>query len=219
MSRILLTLFLWAFLLVTNSVLSAPLEAGIKRPEQLVLPFQEIPPYEFLCIDEIRGSAKPDKVGAKFTTYLSKEFYKLFLWTQCGEPEIPPRYDGQLDNMFYWDIRFGNDGESSKPKATNIRLNPTKYQGSDKAIIKLIFDLGIYENITTTYTLIREDGHWKIDDIAPKGDPVTKENDGDTVLERSNSIKTDMQKNYNAALAHYNKEQAQQNTTAPASKP
>jgi hypothetical protein len=72
----------------------------------------------------------------------------------------------------------------------------------------LLFDHGRLKNNNTTYTLIREDGHWKIDDIAPKGDFKPDDEDYDAVLEHSDSIKTDMQNNYRAAEERYQQEQA-----------
>ena len=201
----LLSLFLFSPFIVASG--SAVVDKA--SPAQVVMAFQKIPPYEMFCRDKEAGGAEPIKVGEKFEPYLSKEFYKLFLWSQCVEPEIPPFYD-DFKNIYLWDIRFGNNGTGNTPKVTNLRLSPTKYPSPDKVIIKLKFDPTNYDlkNITTTYTLIREDGHWKIDDIAPKGDEPNEYN-GDTALEHSDSIKTDMQKNYNAALARYNKEQAQ----------
>jgi hypothetical protein len=63
------------------------------------------------------------------------------------------------------------------------------------------------QNITPTYTLIRENGHLKIDDIAPKGDYVEGD-DQEPFLELSDSIKTDMQNNYRAAEEKYSRDQA-----------
>ena len=60
-------------------------------------------------------------------------------------------------------------------------------------------------NTVTVYTLIREDGQWKIDDISPKGDGTEM---SESSLYFSDSIKTDMQNNYNAAMERYKKEQA-----------
>ena len=66
---------------------------------------------------------------------------------------------------------------------------------------------------SATYSLIREDGHWKIDDIAPKGDFV-EEGDQEPFLEHSDSIKTDMQNNYRAAEERYQQEQAKKNAVS-----
>jgi hypothetical protein len=108
-------------------------------------------------------------------------------------------------------IRFGTgQGYGGTYPATNVRIQLVKNQGAEKAIVKVLFDLVVYalKNLTTTYTLIREDGHWKIDDIAPKGDCRQGDEDYDAVLEHSDSIKTDMQNNYRAAEERYLQEQA-----------
>lgn len=209
--RALLSILLFTPLIAT----CASSEFDSSKPEKIITAFQKLPPYEMFCQDETWRSAEPIKVGAKFETYLSKEFYKLFFWSQCGEPKLPPGYSG-MNNIFYWDVRFGIENAGLTNRVKNIRIRPAKYQGSDKAIVNVLFDPLPHElkNITTTYTLIREDGHWKIDDIAPKGvEPVEGEDeevaaDQQQLLESSNSIKNDMQNNYRAAEVRYQQEQA-----------
>lgn len=215
MIRMLISGFLCMFLYMPIYAVSSPQESESLNPVQVVNMFQKLPPYEMFCENENRGSAEPIKVGEKFNIYLSNQFYKLFLWSQCGEPEVPPHYKGrEFTGVIYFDIRFGFGLASSganSAKVKNIRIKPAKFQGSDKATVKLIFDPTNYElnNIVTIYTLIREDGKWKIDDIAPKGDFKEGDENYDAALEHSDSIKTDMQNNYIAAMARYNKEQAQ----------
>lgn len=191
--------------------LGASQDTELTTPVQVVLAFQRVPHYEMFCHVEDEGGAEPLKVGEKFKSYLSKDFYKLFLWSQCVEPEIPPHY--VEIHAIYWDIRFGSGhGYGGTYPVANIRIKLAK-QGIDKAIVKVLFDPVAFplKNITTTYTLIREDGHWKIDDIAPQGDFRKDDEDYDTMLEHSDSIKTDMQNNYNAAAARYEQEQSKKN--------
>lgn len=211
MKRMFFGVLICSFLYEPFVVASAVQETYAQNPGQAVAAFQKLPSYEVDCRDETMGSTEPIKVGSKFENYLSKAFYKLFLWSQCVEPEIPPQ---NFDNgAISWDFRFGFHDSGGSDKVTNIHLNTTKFQGSDKATIKLLFDIGYLNNITTTYTLIREDGHWKIDDIAPKGDEPNEYN-GDTALEHSDSIKADMQTNYNAAMKRYQQEQAKLNSSS-----
>jgi hypothetical protein len=92
--------------------------------------------------------------------------------------------------------------------AENIRVQKVKLKGADKTIVKVMYDFGSLKNLVTTYILIREGGLWKIDDIAPKGDFRKDDEDYDAALEHSESIKTDMQNNYNAAEKRYLEEQA-----------
>jgi hypothetical protein len=178
----------------------------VSTPVQVVAALQKIPHYEIFCEDETWGSTEPIKVGAKFAPYLSKNFYKLFMWSQCVEPEMPPFYV-DLSNKFLWDIRFGFENGGREDMEDNVRVRPAKTKGSDKAIVKVLYDFGTLKNLVTTYTLIREDGHWKIDDIAPKGDYV-EEGEQEPHLEHSDSIKTDMQNNYDAAERRYQQEKA-----------
>lgn len=212
MIRMLFSGFLCIFLYMPIYAVSSPQESEGLNPVQVVNIFQKLPPYEMFCENENRGSAEPIKVGEKFNIYLSNQFYKLFLWSQCGEPEVPPHYKGrEFTGVIYFDIRFGfglaSSGEDT-PKVKNIRIKPAQFRGPVNATVKLIFDPTNYElkNIVTLYTLIREDGHWKIDDIAPKGDFKEGDENYDAALEHSDSIKTDMQKNYNAAMKRYQEE-------------
>lgn len=209
MNRTFLKLLLCGFVLQPFMTIGAPLETN---PMQVAAAFQKIPHYEMFCQTEVWESVEPIKVGEKFKEYLSQKFYRLFQWSQCVEPEIPPHYrEREFKGVIYWDFRFGFSysgmtGENSI-LAENIRLQKAKLYGTDKATIKVLYDFGTLKNLVTTYTLIREDGHWKIDDIAPKGDYV-EEGDQEPFLEHSDSIKTDMQKNYDAAEARYKLEQA-----------
>ena len=179
----------------------------IKSPEKVVGAFQKIPHYELFCEDSSWGSSEPTKVGGKFLSYLSKEFYKLFLWEVCVEPEIPPHDKSSRSGITY-DFRFGFGYSGIQNEQSvitrNVRVQKPKLQGSDKAIVKVLYDFN-RNNTVTVYTLIREDGQWKIDDISPKGDGTEM---SESSLYFSDSIKTDMQNNYNAAMERYKKEQA-----------
>ena len=203
-------------LYVPMIALSALNEVDAQSPEQVVASFQKFPYYAMFCKDKKLGREEPIKVGSKFKPYFSNNFYKLFLWIECGQPEIPPRHDGygqiegwEPQSIRSWDIRFAIAGEREVPNAEsvlaeNIRVLPTKLQGPDKAIVNVLFDYD-REDTVTIYTLIREAGQWKIDDIAPTCAGAEE------IIDCSDSIKTDMQNNYNAALARYKKEQAKQN--------
>lgn len=196
--------FLSSTLLAEN--LSTVIE--IKRPEKIVGAFQKIPHYELFCQDSSWGGSEPTKVGGKFQSYLSKEFYELFLWEVCVEPKIP-RTDKSSRSGITDDFRFGfgYSGIQNEQSiiARNIRVQKATLQGSDKAIVKVLYDFN-RNNTVTVYTLIREDGQWKIDDISPKGDGTEM---SESTVYFSGSVKTDMQNNYNAAMKRYNKEQAQ----------
>jgi hypothetical protein len=207
MIRIFLSILICFFLYTPIDALCAQQKADITSPVQVVAAFQKLPNYEMFCLNESRRDWEPIKVGAKFDNYFSKNLNKLFLWSQCRYPDTPPFYD-DLHNLITWDIRFGSGYLSTHFKADNIRVQPAKLQRDDRAIVQLLFDHGTLKNITTTYTLILEEGHWKIDDIAPKGDFKADDENYDAILQHSDSIKTDMQNNYNAAVKRYQQEQA-----------
>lgn len=183
--------------------------ADTTSPEQVVAEFQKFPHNEMFCLDKSwNAGAKMSVIERNLKTYLSKDLYKLFLWSECVEPEVPPHYGG-LYNALYFDIRFSiplSDLRLEKKYlAKDIRVNIIKQNGVDKAVV------GVYYNydgtkMFTRYTLIQEEGQWKIDDIAPQANYVK----GSEVesYEHSDSIKTEMQENYNAAMARYKEEQA-----------
>lgn len=189
--------------------MSDPLEAN---PIQVVAAFQKISHHEMFCQDETWGDYEPVRVGASFEKFYTKEFYKLFLWSQCRQPKTPPGYARYAP--IHFEIRFGfsYSGLSGEKSiiAEHIRVSKPKLQGPDKASVKVLYDFGTAKNLVTIYTVIREDGQWKIDDIAPHGD-FEPDNDGyEPLLGHSDSIKSDMQNNYNEAEARYKQETAQQ---------
>jgi hypothetical protein len=218
MIRIFLISLLYSFLYVPVASLAASQETELATPVQVVAAFQKLPHYEMLCLDNTWRNMSPIKIGAELESYLSKNLHKLFMWEECNVPEIPP-HDETSRTGITWDIRFGLNEALSYAntfKAGNVRVQSATNQGSSKAIVKVLFDPTSYnlKNITTTYTLIREDGHWKIDDIAPKGDFKKGDEDYDAVLEHSDSIKTDMQNNYRAAEERYQQEQAKKGSVS-----
>jgi hypothetical protein len=206
MTRIFLSALCYLLLYVPATTIGASLETVAQPPVQVVAAFQQIPHYEMFCADETRRSTAPIKIAKKFESLFSRELLKLFLWEECGVPETPPHDESSYSGIT-WDIRFGISsaaiGEDSVI-AENIRPQKAKLYGADKATVKILYDFGTLKNLVTTYTLIREDGHWKIDDLAPKGYATEMEE----LLHSSDSIKTDMQNNYRAAEERYKREQS-----------
>ena len=187
-------------------------------PEQVVTPFQKLPHYEMSCQDESKEHAKPSKISEELVSYFSKEYLRLFLWSQCFAPEIPPHYSyserGDEEGFLNYDIRFGTDSywdeDAANSYIENIRVQKAQFTGADKATIKVLY--GNHKpDMYATYTLIREDGQWKIDDIAPQGDyDANDEYQEDTALAHSDSTKADMQTSYGKANARYQKEKPSQ---------
>ena len=83
----------------------AGLTANAPRPEQVVAEFQKLPHYEMFCKDERWRGVVPAKLKEKYNNFFSKEFYKIFLWSECVDPKYPPHYGG-LYKALYFDIRF-----------------------------------------------------------------------------------------------------------------
>lgn len=181
-------------------------------PEQLVAEFQKVPHYEMFCNDESRGRSEPVKVGEKFKVYLSREFYRLFLWSQCGQPEVPSHRRDEMD-YFDYDIRNNMPPGNPLDDLNSFRIKLADHKQKDKAIVNVNFKFGSTK-MFTSYTLIREDGQWKIDDIAPQADYIKnpknekEEYANDGALDHSDSIKADMQGFYRAAEKRYQEEQA-----------
>ncbi len=201
--RMLLCMYLFASFAVNG--------AEESNPEQIVKAFQKLPHHELFCKDGTWGDREPLKVGVKFEHHFSKALYKLFIWSQCGKPSAPPPHYQDLDDYISWDIRFGFPFSpltgSEGVSATNVRVQPAKFRGPDKAVINVLFGLGPPENTITTYTVIREDGKWKIDDIAPQG-YTTGGAEPEVIWRGSKSVKTEMQNNYRKAEARYQQELA-----------
>jgi hypothetical protein len=130
------------------------------------------------------------------------------MWTECVEPNTPLHY-GDIRTDFSYDVRFSipySDLLLEKTYlAKDIHIRLIKNQGRDKAIVNVNSNY-LGTKMFTSYTLIRENGQWKIDDIAPQADYV-KGSDMDT-FDHSDSIKADMQGFYRAAVERYKQEQA-----------
>lgn len=186
--------------------------ADTPSPEQVVAEFQKVPHYVMFCLDERQGGrdSTDEEVNLEeiYEKYFSKEFNKLFMWNKCSEPDFPPKFSDVLNYSLDHDFRFGIPSMGLLGEkivvAKNIRTQAAKQKTADKAIVKVLYGFGSAKNLVATYTLIREEGRWKIDDIALKGYATEVEE----VLPGSSSIKTDIQNYYRAAEEHYQREQA-----------
>ena len=210
---------LTVFMILLSATSDADMVNITPSPEQVIANFQKLPHYEMFCKDERWRGVVPAKFDDEYQSYFSNGFYKLFFWSACGQPKIPPRY-AFMENNFSYDIRFSIPYQDLYRRKTvnfaeNIQIKTISNTRTDQSIIGVGFT---YDGtkMSTRYTLIREDGQWKIDDIAPRSTFVGKREasdpDGNEITEysfSSDSIKAEMQKNYNAAMARYNKEQAQ----------
>jgi hypothetical protein len=200
---IIITMMILGLAITSNNVSGA----NNLTPEQVVAEFQKLPHEELFCQDKSWIGDESIRVSEKFKKYFSNKFFSLYMWAECYKPSTPPHYS-EMDNYFDFDIRYSMPGSDIRLEnvflAKNIQVKKIKNNLANKAFIEVKYS---YQTTgTTNYTLIREDGQWKIDDIAPRSNYV--KGSGEEYYGISDSIKADMQKNYNAAMERYNKEQA-----------
>ena len=84
-------------------------------------------------------------------------------------------------------------------KIENLKIGTPKIQGN-RAAVRVTYDSRGFENNFINYTLIKEAGKWKIDDIAIGGD---EQREIETVFESYPSLKAELKK----AIALEQKEQ------------
>jgi predicted DNA-binding antitoxin AbrB/MazE fold protein len=190
-----------ALLLSTFPVFSAEYVAnnGVVSPDGIVREFQRIPHYEMFCLDSTwKNGLQPTTVGKKVRPYLSKELYKLFMWAQCMEPKMPPQYP-DIDAPITREIRFGFTASGLQGAkgvdAKNIRVQVISALKKEKVVIKVLYDDGVLKNLTANYTVILEEGQWKIDDISLKGYSTRMEE----IIPSSKSLKAEIRTSYKLA--------------------
>lgn len=74
---------------------------------------------------------------------------------------------------------------------------PPKQIKMDVASVTVLYDWGSKKNLSTRYTLIREDQQWKINDIALK----RYSTEAEEILPSSKSLKAELQAAYKRAVA------------------
>lgn len=180
----------------------------IEDAKKLVEQFQKVPAEHMFC--SARGDrgerwepgGDGEKVLPEMARYFSVEMSRLFAWIHCGSPEYP-RPSRQESVSFYWDFRYGvseaEAGDSPRSATKNIRvLAPLDWKGQ-RITIKVLFN---YYQIPQTdlyavYTLIKENGYWKIDDISLKGFTTEIVE----ILPSTKSLKNDIKTSYKRAEA------------------
>ena len=204
MKRCFSALFLvFVFLLGYNK--HAVAKVDLEEVRLVVENFQKVPAHFLLCSDD-RWEVNPEISIPKIRQFLGGEMLRLFSWIQCGEPPQPSPL--KKERSYYWDFRNGlpqAESSYSKSRVKNLRVTQGKILSRNRAVIKAIFNFYLIEDkeMSTTYTLIREDNKWKIDDIALKGYSTEMEE----ILPGSKSLKTELQAAYKRAEAKYQKDQ------------
>ena len=180
--------------------------------KKLVGEFHKVPPEHMFCSARAeRGfrwepGGDPELVLPEITHFFSSELLRLFGWIQCAVPRHPAPLRSESIN-YYWDFRYGlsqAESESESRNTNNLRiLTPQKGKVSSITITVLYNYYGAGKtDLQTTYILIRENGHWKIDDISLKGFELDMGDEGrEWLVAHSKSLKTELQAAYKRAEA------------------
>ena len=209
-------------LLLSSQLMSAHAQPeirqeDIKEAQAVVSQMQKLPEKLMFCdtAPESRGDAAlADKksILAKsfnpiYLQYFSKEFYPLFMWVQC----VTPKRFRLLheEKGYHWDFRYGTEAMGGSEYVKNIRVETPRATKGGKLTVQVIWDNGDIKDTWTRYTLVKENGTWKIDDIALKGFVLDIGTEGtDELLPSSKSLKTELQAAYKRAEKKYNRDQA-----------
>ena len=198
-------LIVFCCVLLTPIAHSAPITGNdLAEVKILVGQFNSVPAEHMFC--SARGASgqiwerggDPERVLPELTKYFSAEMLRLFKWVQCQLPAYPDStMHGGLD--YYWDFRYGlsqTDSSYAPSRAEKVRALAPHGQRNTKILVKVLF---VYAGhpCESTYTLIKESGHWKIDDIALKGYSTEVE----VFLPDTKSLKTELQAAYKRAEA------------------
>ena len=194
-----------SFTVIAQPAIPQNLESAVVVPVHEIVSMTE---NEAFCLAEDWtggfNQSRPNGVvpilEPKFRRLFSKQFFTLFMWIQCGKPRDFRTIN--TERSYYWDFRYGIPEKSSKGDITNIRVLPPKQIKMDVASVTVLYDWGSKKNLSTRYTLIREDQQWKIDDIALKG----YNTEAEEILPGSKSLKTELQAAYKRAEAKYQKD-------------
>jgi len=186
---------------------------NLKTARALVEEFQTLPKQDLFCAEQdwtrdtrsSENSMLLKRMIPKYKHFFSKEFYRLFMWVQCYVPETPPQITRGLYKYnispegYYRDFRFGTQADEDNPTDT-IRVLPPRSVEADRMTVRVTYAWQLW----TDYTLVREDGAWKIDDMAPKAVRTEME----TLHWGSKSLKRDLQIVYRLSEEQYRKEQS-----------
>ena len=179
---------------LSERVIASPSLVPEKR---IVEEFQKIPEHWPICSDanwEVDDT--PGGVTRGMQRYLSTEMMRLFKWIQCDDPQHLNAI--AQERNFSWDFRYGTPrGKGALDSIKIIRIQPPKSVAPNRSIVVVNYENGSDKNLWTRYTLIRENGEWKIDDIALKGYSTEMEE----ILPSSKSLKIELQAAYKRAEA------------------
>ncbi len=189
---------LLALMLTMSAVLSYSTNTAAddttKEARFVVERFQKVPANILFC-DHDRWDADPELALPIMRGFLSNEMLHLYSWIQCSEPSYIRPLD--KERYFRWDFRYGTQAQGGSDYVKNIRIRPTQAAPGKQVQVQVLWDNGDIKNTWARYTLIREDGQWRIDDIALKGYSSNVEE----YLPGTKSLKTELQAAYKRAEA------------------
>ena len=188
----------------------------LKDAQVLIQAFNALPNHVLFCSQPDFEAIDFDKLRPNLQPFFSTAFSKLFAWAHCEDAK-PPR----KSVSYYWDFRNGlsrsesNYGDEIRVK--NVKVLPATLLSGNRASVKTTYNFYMAGKTTllTTYTLIFENGTWKIDDIALKGFVLNKGTEAEeTVLPVSKSLKTELKADYDEAEQKYIQDKAGKTPTS-----
>ena len=167
---------------------------SVEETRIVVEKFQKIPAHILFCFhdkwDNDTASTMP-----VMQSFLSNKMLRLFAWIQCETPSYLRPLD--RERSYYWDFRYGTKAQGGSDNVKNIRIQPAQVRSGGRIMIQVLWDDGDIKDTWARYTLIHENGEWKIDDIALKGYKTEMEE----FLPSTKSLKTELQATYKRAEA------------------
>lgn len=176
-----------------NCAFAAVTPADLKAAQEVVKYVQTIPHLTFLCLKpDYTADGRGESEGARdeyvkpiLSKFLTQRLLKFFLQANCGSDRFLEKYydTDNEPNAFSMDPRFGlgymaGTADPDIPMLMErIRVQPPKAdweradEGGRLDVIKVnvLYDYYGKKNIKTSYVMKKEDGVWKIMDMAPQG--------------------------------------------------
>lgn len=198
---------LFVFFAIPAAHAGPAMDGDLVNAEKTVAQFLKVPAEHMFCSD--RGlpwepGGDGEKVLPEMAHFLSAEMLRLFGWIHCGTPEYPTP-SMRESNKYYWDFRYGlrqSESDSEPSRVRNLRILSPRMGANQNINITTLFNFYSAGNadLVTTYSLVYENGQWKIDDIALKGYVIDMGTMGkEPLLPSSKSLKTELQAAYKRA--------------------
>ena len=125
------------------------------------------------------------------------------MWIQC----VTPKHIETIarEKSYYFDFRYGTQAMGGSDGVKHIRIGASRPAEKGRVTVRVLWDYGTLKNVWTNYTLVNENGDWKIDDIAPQG-YTTGGAEPEILLRGSKSLKKELGEAYRRAETKYRQE-------------